>query len=160
MTGLRFLALLVATGRMHGVGIGSSVSEVDEALGSGFIEEDGEGGAPHRRDYGLLEMYFAGGDDDVVAGGVVEVHRLSGDSGIRADARPELNVDFPEYTRWTELAQELEEMADAPTLEISSHGEFLEYRAAGTKVSVHVVNNDEQRGEWPGQGDVWSVSFG
>ncbi|WP_405913077.1 hypothetical protein OG760_21145 [Streptomyces sp. NBC_00963] len=95
-----------------------------------------------------------------MTGGVVEVHRLSGDSDIRADARKELNIDFPEYTRWTELAQELEETASAPTLKISSHGEFLEYRSPGTKVSVHVVNNDEQRDEWPGHGDVWSVSLG
>ncbi|NDZ77603.1 hypothetical protein G3I19_03500 [Streptomyces sp. SID10853] len=160
MTGLRFLALLVATGRMHGVGIGSSVFEVDEALGSGFIEEADEEGDPRRRDYGPLEMHFSGGDHDVVTGGVVEVHRLSGDAGIRTEARSELNVDFPEYTRWTELVQELEKTAGAPTLEISSHGEFLEYRAPGTKVSVHVVNNDEQRDEWPGQGDVWSVSLG
>ncbi|WP_405913078.1 hypothetical protein OG760_21150 [Streptomyces sp. NBC_00963] len=61
MTGLRFLALLVATGRMRGVGIGSSVSEVDEALGSGFIEEADEEDASRRRDYGPLEMHFSGG---------------------------------------------------------------------------------------------------
>jgi hypothetical protein len=55
MTGLRFLSLLVTTGKMNGVGIGSSVSEVDEALGSGFIEEADEASGSLRRDYGALE---------------------------------------------------------------------------------------------------------
>ncbi|WP_327295960.1 hypothetical protein [Streptomyces sp. NBC_01197] len=124
------------------------------------MEETDEDGVSLRRDYGALEVTFSGEPDGVVTGIVVEVHRLSGDSDTRADACQELKVDFPEYTRWTELAQELEETAGIPMLKISSQREFLEYRAAGTKVSVHVVNNDEERDDWPGHGDVWSVSLG
>jgi hypothetical protein len=105
-------------------------------------------------------MHFSGDLDRVMTSGVVEVHRLSNDSGTRKDARKELNIDFPAYIPWAALAEELRETPGSPTMEISAQGEFLEYRALGTKVSVHVVDSHEGRDEWPGRGDVWSVSLG
>ncbi|CAM5574446.1 hypothetical protein SANTM175S_08895 [Streptomyces antimycoticus] len=48
----------LARGRLHGVGIGSSIGEVDEALKADFIEVIDEEYGTLRRDYGFVELYF------------------------------------------------------------------------------------------------------
>ncbi|WP_328860942.1 hypothetical protein [Streptomyces sp. NBC_00306] len=74
--------------------------------------------------------------------------------------RMEMQVDLPQYLPWADLREKLARTPDSPALAETDQGDFLEYRAAATKVSVLVNNDHEERDSWVGHGDVWSVSLG
>ncbi|MGW7695946.1 hypothetical protein ACWGMA_45315 [Streptomyces asiaticus] len=162
MSGAALLASVVATGRLHGVGVGSSIEEVDEALKADFIEVIDEEYGTLRRDYGFVELYFSGGPGEwVMTSGMIEVHRLAADEeDMAAEWRRDVGVQFPEYCSWGELREELSRTPGAPELDLRSQGGYLEYRALQTKVSVLVVDSEEERDDCPGRGDVWSLSLG
>ncbi|GAB2584559.1 hypothetical protein GCM10027168_16650 [Streptomyces capparidis] len=160
--GAAFLAGVVATGRIHGVGIGSSLEEVARALPADYVDvADAEDSL--RRDFGFVELYLSGGPAWTVTGGSVELHRLAGDDSGMAEAwRRATGVAFPGYCSWAELREELSSRADAPALEPHRQGGYREFRAPRTKVTVLVVDDEDEDREdgWPGHGDVWSVSLG
>jgi hypothetical protein len=160
VTAIQLIASFVATGRLHGVGIGSTLSEVDQAIRSDFVDVVDESGLSLRRDYGFVEFYFNPGPDWVMSGGSIELHRLASDNERAEKWRRNMNVDFPQYMTWEELREELSRIPNSPPLTVIDQGEFLEYRAAETKVSVIVNNDHEERDSWVGHGDVWSVSLG
>ncbi|RNG18160.1 hypothetical protein [Streptomyces botrytidirepellens] len=162
MHGISFLVGLVATGRLHSIGPGASIEEVDQAVKADFIEvEDVEYGTL-RRDYGFVELYFSGGTGEwVMTSGMIELHRLAADDeGMAAEWHRDMGVEFPEYCSWSELREELSQTPDAPTFELRYQGGYLEYRAPETNVSVMVVGDQMDRDDCPGRGDIFSVSFG
>lgn len=55
MPGTKLLEILLKTGKLASLGIGSSLQDVRDELGSNYVEE-GEGEAWIRRDYGLIEL--------------------------------------------------------------------------------------------------------
>ncbi|MGW5448598.1 hypothetical protein [Streptomyces asiaticus] len=61
MSGVALLASVIATGRLHGVGVGSSVQEVDQMVKADFMDVVEEEYGTLRRDYGFVEIYFSGG---------------------------------------------------------------------------------------------------
>ncbi|MET9468613.1 hypothetical protein ABZY44_28250 [Streptomyces sp. NPDC006544] len=136
------------------------MAEADLALPVGFIEEDGPGGML-RRDYGLVELYFSGEPDRILTGGSLELHRLPGDPALAAEWSSATGVDFAPYTAWSEVKGALAAagLAEA-ALECTTQGDYLEYRNPDTKVSVLVVDGEDERDDWPGHGDLWSVSLG
>ncbi|WP_413809574.1 hypothetical protein [Streptomyces sp. OE57] len=162
MNGVAALASVIATGRLHGVGIGSSLEEVDQAVKADFIEVADEGHRTLRRDYGFVELYFSGGPGEwSMTSGMIELHRLAADDqGMAAEWRRDTGVEFPEYCPWSELREELSRTPDAPDIDLRPQGGYLEYRVPETKVSVLVVDSEEERDDCPGHGDVWSLSLG
>ncbi|CDR09984.1 hypothetical protein [Streptomyces iranensis] len=162
MSGAALLASVIATGRLHEVGVGSSLEEVDQALKVDFIEVIDEEYGTLRRDYGFVELYFSGGQGEwVMTSGMVELHRLAADEeGMAAEWCRDMGVQFPEYCSWSELREQLSRTPDAPEFNLRSQGGYLEYRAPETKVSVLVVEGEEERDDCPGHGDVWSLSLG
>lgn len=159
MNGAEFIASFIATGRLHGVGVGSSLAEVDRAFRADYIDDfDEESNLSLRRDYGLVEIYFNDGPEWVVVGASVEIHRLSVVDGLAKRWHDAQAVEFSEYLTWDEVA----ELIPAPVgLTVKSdQSDYLEYRAEATKVAALVVDNQEERDDWPGQGDVFSVSLG
>ncbi|MFF4230983.1 hypothetical protein [Streptomyces sp. NPDC001820] len=160
MTAIQLIASFVATGRLHGVGIGSTLSEVDQAIRSDFIDVVDESGLSLRRDYGFVEFYFNPGPEWVMSGGSIELHRLASGYERAEKWRQNMNVHYPQYLTWKELREELSRIPDLPPLTVKDQGGFLEYRAAATKVSVIVNDDHEERDDWVGHGDVWSVSLG
>ncbi|KUL46603.1 hypothetical protein ADL28_34420 [Streptomyces violaceusniger] len=162
MNGISFMASFIARGRLHGVGIESSIGEVDEALKADFIEVIDEEYGTLRRDYGFVELYFSGGPGEwVMTSGMIELHRLAADDhGMAAEWRRDTGVEFPEYCSWSELKGELSRTPGVPELDLRPQGGYLEYRAPETKVSVLVVDSEEGRDDCPGRGDVWSLSLG
>ncbi|MFE9008119.1 hypothetical protein ACFYOY_39385 [Streptomyces sp. NPDC007875] len=143
MNGVAALASVIATERLHGVGIGSSIEEVDQALKVDFIDVVDEEYGMLRRDYGFVELYFSGGPGKwSMTSGMIELHRLAADDqGMAAEWRRDTDVEFPEYCSWNELREELARTPDAPDLDLRPQGGYLEYRAPETKVSVLVVDN-------------------
>ncbi|MEV0990687.1 hypothetical protein [Streptomyces sp. NPDC049949] len=164
MTGIEFLASFITTGRLHGIGIGigigSTLAEVDRALPHRHVDVVGEDGASLRRDYGFVEFYFNPGQEWVMSGGSIELHRLANAPEPAARWAAGTGVGFAPYTAWAEVRQVLSETPPVPEFTLSDQGGFLEYRAEKSCVSVLVVDDEEEeRGHHPGHGDVWSVSL-
>ncbi|MFF3214980.1 hypothetical protein ACFYYB_30610 [Streptomyces sp. NPDC002886] len=160
MTGPELIAAFLSDGSLLGLRPGSAVAEADRALAVDFVEEGGPGGAL-RRDYGLVELYFAGEPDRVLTGGSLELHRLPGDPALAAEWSAATGVDFAPYTAWSEVAGALAAAGLAEgDLERTTQGDYLEYRNPDIKVSVFVVDGEDGRDGWPGHGDLWSVSLG
>ncbi|MFJ1745717.1 hypothetical protein ACIOJD_05660 [Streptomyces sp. NPDC088116] len=157
--GIKFISEFVTTGLLHGVGIGTPIEKVDQAFHVDFIEENDR---THwlRRDYGFVEISFSGGPDWVMTGVTIELHRLPSGAGSAEEWGREMHVDFASYTRWANVQAELLRTPGSPALKCTAQGEFLEYHAAETKMSITVVNNEDERDDWPGKGDIWSVGLG
>ncbi|WP_405832693.1 MULTISPECIES: hypothetical protein [unclassified Streptomyces] len=160
MTGIEFLASLLRTGRLHGIGIGSTFGEVDRAIHHRFADVIGEGGQSVHRDYGFVEFCFSPGGEWAVSGWSLELHRLaSGHEAAKEWART-TGVEFPRHIAWKDVRDELARVPGAPELTVTDQGGFLAYRAAASGVSVIVVDDEEEeRGYHAGHGDVWSVSL-
>lgn len=160
MTGIEFLASFIAAGRLHGIGIGSTLDEVDRAIAHRFVDVVDEGGASLRRDYGFVEFYFNPGEEWVMSGGSIELHRLASGNDMAEEWARTTGVEFPRYVAWEDVRDALTRVPGAPEFKVTDQGGFLEYRAAASTVSAIVVDDDEEeRGYHAGHGDVWSVSL-
>lgn len=161
MTGIEFIARLMATGTLHGVGIGTDLATVDAVMPEQHVDVVDEENVSLRRDYGLIELFFNGGPGWIVVGGSVEVHRLAASTSRRKKRRLSHGVTFPAYVRWREVEAALALMPDAPALEVRRNQKgYVEYRSVGTRVSALVVDSGEKREDWPSQGDVFSIALG
>ncbi|WP_404954790.1 hypothetical protein [Streptomyces sp. 147326] len=160
MTGIEFLVSFLRTGRLHGIGIGSTLDEVDRAVRHRFVDVVDEGGESLRRDYGFVEFSFNPGDEWVMSGGSIELHRLASGPDMAGEWARTMGVEFPRHVSWEAVREELAHVPGAPELTVGDQGGFLEYRAAASNVSVTVVDDEEEeRGYHAGHGDVWSVSL-
>ncbi|MEJ8657937.1 hypothetical protein [Streptomyces sp. MS1.AVA.4] len=157
MNALQLIASFVSSGRLHGVGIGSTLTQVDLAIRSDFIDIIDDEGISLRRDYGFVEFYFNPGADWVMTGGSLELHKLAGNRSLAGRWHKNMKVEFPQYVTWNDLSRELSGLEDP---KVTDQGDFMEYHFPSTKVSVLVSNDHEERDEWVGHGDVWSVSLG
>ncbi len=160
MTGIEFLASFLRTGRLHGIGIGSTLGEVDRAVRHRFVDVVDEDGRSLRRDYGFVEFYFNAGNEWVMSGGSIELHRLASGRDRAKEWSRTMEIAFPRHVAWQDLRDELARIPGAPELTVGDQGGFLEYRASASGVSVLVVDDEEEeRGCHAGHGDVWSVSL-
>ncbi|MEU0397926.1 hypothetical protein ABZ208_35270 [Streptomyces sp. NPDC006208] len=161
MIAVQLMASFVATGKLYEVGIGSTLAEVDRAIHATFIDVVGDDGLTMRRDYGFVEFYFNLDSEWTISGGAIELHRLGSRYEMARRWQEEMQTTFPQHVSWEELRGEIERTSGLPPLTVIDQGDFLEYRAVSTKVSVLVSNDNEERsGSWLGHGDVWSVSLG
>ncbi|MEW2418088.1 hypothetical protein AB0953_30935 [Streptomyces sp. NPDC046866] len=160
MTGIESLATFITTGRLHGIGIGSTLDEVDRALRHRCVDVVGEGGTSLRRDYGFVEFYFNPGKQWVMSGASIELHRLANAPEMAARWGDSTGVEFTPYTAWADVRKALSDVSAVPEFTVTDQGGFVEYRAEASGVSVLVVDDDEEeRGYHAGHGDVWSVSL-
>ncbi|MEU9624159.1 hypothetical protein [Streptomyces sp. NPDC048155] len=160
MSATELIASFIASGRLYGVGIGSTLMELQQAINCDFVDVVDEGGDSMRRDYGFIEFYLNSGQSWSVSGGAIELHRLATRSDMVDRWRTAMRDEFPQYITWDELFGEFSKLPNPPALQHIDQGDFQEYRASATKVSVLVNNDHEERDEWLGHGDVWSVSLG
>lgn len=158
--GLELCATLVATGRIFNIGLGSSVSDVNRAFMGEYVEEFDGGGVGARRDYGWIEISLTKADEWILTGVTLELHRLSENPELIREFHDDSGVPFEGYTSWLELKEEFLSSVPDSSLRCAQQGDFLEYRNPDVKVSVFVVNDNSERDEWPGQGDVWSIALG
>ncbi|WP_329312438.1 hypothetical protein OG723_02760 [Streptomyces sp. NBC_01278] len=160
MTGIESLSSFITTGRLHGIGIGSTLGEVDRALRHRCVDVVDEGGASLRRDYGFVELYFNPGEEWVMSGGSIELHRLAHAPELATRWSESTGVEFARYTAWADVREALSSVPSAPEFTVTDQGGFRDYRAERSCVSVLVVDDDEEeRGYRVGHGDVWSVSL-
>ncbi|MFF4094667.1 hypothetical protein ACFYYY_12625 [Streptomyces sp. NPDC001834] len=156
----KLIASFITSGRLYGVGIGSTLMDLQQKINGDFVDVvDGEGDSM-RRDYGFIEFYLNLDQNWSVSGGAIELHRLAARNDMANRWHIAMRDKFPQYLTWDDLRDELSKLPNPPALQIIDQGDFLEYRASATKVSVLVNNDHEERDEWLGHGDVWSVSLG
>ncbi|MFE4454184.1 hypothetical protein [Streptomyces sp. NPDC056796] len=160
MSATGLIASFIATGRLYGVGIGSTLTALQQAIDFDFVDVVDEDGDSMRRDYGFIEFYLNLDQDWRVSGGSIELHRLAVRTDIADRWCAAMRDRFPRYLTWDELYNEFSNILDAPSLRNIDQGDFQEYRASETRVSVLVSNDHEERDERLGHGDVWSVSLG
>ncbi|QNE74947.1 hypothetical protein F0344_10260 [Streptomyces finlayi] len=160
VSALKLIASCITSGRLHGIGIGSTLGELQQAINCEFVDVVNEGSDSMRRDYGFIEFYLNSGQNWTVSGGSIELHRLAARPHMADRCRIAMREDFPQYLTWDELYGELCKLPYPPVLQKIDQGDFLEYRASATRVSVLVNNDHEERDGWLGHGDVWSVSLG
>ncbi|MEV4970005.1 hypothetical protein [Streptomyces scopuliridis] len=160
VTAVRRIASFIGSGRLYGVGIGSTLAQLDQAIQCDFVDVVDEEGDSMRRDYGFVEFYLNSDRDWTVSGGAIELHRLATRYEMADRWHAATRDKFPQYLTWGELNEEFSKLPDPPSLNLIDQGDFLEYRASATKVSVLVNNDQEERDGWLGHGDVWSVSLG
>lgn len=156
----KLIASFIATGRLYGIGIGSTLMNLQQKINCDFVDVVDEDGDSMRRDYGFIEFYLNSGQDWCVSGGAIELHRLAARSNMANRWHAAMRDEFPQYLTWDELCDEFSKLPNPPALQVIDQGDFLEYRASATKVSVLVSNDHEERDESLGHGDVWSVSLG
>ncbi|MER6606473.1 hypothetical protein ABT282_11340 [Streptomyces sp. NPDC000927] len=160
MSAVELIASFVATGRLYGVGVGSTLEELQQRIKFDFVDVLDEDGDSMRRDYGFIEFYLNSGQNWTVSGGSIEMHRLVVHEELIEQWCAVMGEEFPKFLGWDELRTEISRLPDAPTFRLIDQGDFLEYRAPMAKVSVLVNNDHEERGDWLGHGDVWSISLG
>ena len=161
MTGIDFLARFLATGTLNGVGIGADLATVDVAMPEEHVDVVDEENVSLRRDYGLIEIFFNDGPDWNVVGASVEVHRLASPTTRGKRRRTSHGLEFPRYVPWREIEAALKKLPAPPVLEVKTDQDgYVEYRSVDTRVSVLVVDSGEERDDWPGQGDVFSIALG
>ncbi|MFB6632378.1 hypothetical protein ACFCWY_21015 [Streptomyces sp. NPDC056362] len=164
MIGVEFLTSFLTTGELHGLRIGATLDELDRALRHPYVDVVGKGRKWMRRDYGLVEFALnpepGPGPGWVMATATVQLHRLASDDDLARTWARSTGVEFSQYTSWEELQDELSRTHGVPELKVTDQGEFLQYRAASSHVSVLVVDGkDEERGDRVGDGDVWSLGL-
>ncbi|MFD0297671.1 hypothetical protein ACFWJS_41690 [Streptomyces sp. NPDC127061] len=160
MSATKLIASFIATGRLYGVSIGSTLADLQQKINFDFVDVVDDGGDSMRRDYGFIEFYLNSDLSWSVSGGAIELHKLVARDDMVNRWRAAMRDEFPKYLAWDELSDELSKLSNPPVLRIIDQGDFLEYRAAATKVSILVNNDYEERDECLGHGDVWSVSLG
>lgn len=159
MTAAEVLASFITTGKFLGLGVGSTVADVDRAIDVDFIDDVDDSGKSMRRDYGFVELSFNRVGEWVVVGAAIQLHRLAADHGMAEEWAGSTGVEFPRYLAWDDLRGELRRVAPTLQLITREEGGFVEYRAPASNVSVLVVDEPEdERGYRVGHQDVWSVS--
>ncbi|WCD89451.1 hypothetical protein KPP03845_105872 [Streptomyces xanthophaeus] len=109
---------------------------------------------------GFVEFSFNPGEEWVMSGGSIELHRLASGHDMAEEWARTMGVAFPRHVAWEDVRNALVRVPVAPEFKVTDQGGFLEYRAAASNVSVLVVDDDEEeRGYRAGHGDVWSVSL-
>ena len=103
MHAIPFLVSFLTSGRLHGLGIGSTIGEVDEAIYCDFIDDVSRSGDSLRRDYGFFEFSFNPGPEWVMANCSIQLHRLASGYSMAEEWRKSIQVDFPKYLAWDEL---------------------------------------------------------
>jgi hypothetical protein len=160
---LDFYAHAVTRCDVLGVGIGSVPAAWEAALGSGFLDDPGQGRL--RRDYGLVELSFsaAEGPGSMSCFGIgVQVHRLIHGPCVPAALAVEYG-EFAPRVPFDELRSVISSLG--ATLEPDDlSGDVHRYRVPGSGARVFVVDDPDPYGDGENTaqahraGDVWALS--
>lgn len=156
MTGITLIAEFIKTGRLLGLSAGSSLQETEARMIFDHVD-DGDGKTWMRRDYGLIEFNLSGPPWEV-KNASIEIHRLASTPSLLQEWNATMTDKFEKYSTWSSLKREIS--GNDLQVKATRQGEFMQHLFVGTNVSVIVVANNEERDEWPGDGDIWSVHLG
>ncbi|MEU2132803.1 hypothetical protein [Streptomyces sp. NPDC018352] len=159
MNAIEFLTSLIRSGKLYSLEIGSTLGEVNRSIRCDFIDDVSKSGLSMRRDYGFFEFSFNSGPEWVISAVSIQMHRLASNYEMAGEWQRGMGTLFPRYTAWRELQDALSQVEECPSLTVKDQGDFIEYRADATNISI-IVNNDHAKRDCSvGQGDLWSVSL-
>jgi hypothetical protein len=153
MRAIRFLASVVVTGTVAGLGLGVSSEQIRDALGDQCIADRRKKSL--RLDYGILEFNLFAGCCETIA---VQVHRLI--SGIEGLIPPALDAYFQGFSggiQFEALRNEIEQDGTSLLEDIQGQSGYRCYRVAKTHVNLYVVDEVALEGEPFSPGDLWSI---
>jgi hypothetical protein len=163
VTGAECLADILYTGKVFEVAPGTSISEVTRNLGEDFIEQQygRRGKRLLRRDHGLVEVTFTGEPSWACAWLAVEIQRLAFHDELIAEVFDRHGVSFSRYTGWSEVESALAVPPGGVRYEeVEPQDGFRAFRVNGGPAVIRVVDDrDSQRGDLPGDGDVWGIEI-
>ncbi|MFJ6946669.1 hypothetical protein ACISU4_18795 [Streptomyces wuyuanensis] len=153
-----FLVRLVTTGRLCGVGPGSSLGGAGAAVRGPFVDDVDTSGQCLRRDHGFVEFSFnPEGAGWVMSGMTLQLHRLAGNPGLARRFRDAVGVALPRTVPWPDLRASLSAERAAESPAVVDQGGFIEHRYRGPDVHASVLVNDDDHPPALRRGDVWSV---
>jgi hypothetical protein len=154
MNGLDFVARIVVTGRINGVGIGADLEAVGHAVGVRYVDNtSGRRKTTLVRDYGLVEFAFnRAGDSWVCCNFSVQLHRLARGADLRTEWREAHGVELPDRVTWNDLRARLAEEyhLPEPTERVEAGARYFRY--PGSQATALLLDDAES-----GQ-DVYSIS--
>jgi hypothetical protein len=154
MKGLDYLARIVATGTINGVGIGTGLDPLAIAFTTGYVDNTaGRRKATLWRDYGLVAFSFNRvGKSWVCCNFSVQLHRFAAAAELRAEWREAYGVQLPDRVTWSGLHASL-----ATTYHLPEPAERVEagaryFRYPDSQATVLLL-------DYAGSGqDVYSIS--
>lgn len=160
MRGADFLADVVATGRINGIGTRASLAEVEAAFPLDHVDNLDRDRASLWRDYGLVEFVFDGGPKWLVVNVLLQVHRLATVPAVGDEWRSAFGVDFGPFVAWDDVREALSRHPDPPELIAGpEQSGYTEHRTRDARRSVLVLDSHEEWEGRPGHEDVHSVGF-
>lgn len=156
MAGLDFFVDVVVSGGVLGVGLTDSPDEVARRLGGDFAEDRGR--AVMRRDYGLVEFFWArrpGSDSWQATGFTVQALRLA--SIAVTDALVQRYGPFGRQLRFTQLNAELNRLGyHLQEITDQADADYRRYCLAESRIALLVATTGYLG--LVDAGDVWSIS--
>lgn len=152
--GVESLAEIICTSTVSGVGIGSSLEGIREALGEELVSDRKKKSL--RLDYGILEFSLY---SNVCESFTVQVHRVAahpdvGTAGVLPDGR---RVDFDSVSL-EELREVLLRKCSIRLEELKPQGGYRCYRVSDRHTTIFAVSDEEFGFDTLAIGDVWSIS--
>lgn len=161
MNASEILAEIIGTRAVCGHGVGSSVEEWDSGVSVDFLDVGREPPSDmFRRDYGLIEVIFTGGDPWRCDSFGVQVHRLAYHPEIMTDWMPAGSSGLGSVA-WADVLKSLGGREDAPTWIVGRQGDMVQYMSHEAGISVFVCDDDaDEQDDLPRPGDIWSIMVG
>jgi hypothetical protein len=161
VTDLDFYAEAILSGRVLGLGSGSTADEVERALGRDFVDDARK--QLMRRDYGLIEFHFNRANREWVCFGVsIQVHRLA-DAGEEI-VPPVLIGRYGAFGRsvaFGQLVDRIKGKAPGRAVECAeASGGFGTFRVDGTDSQILAVCSQVPiANAEAGARDLWSIEL-
>ena len=159
MSDYSYFVDLIASGRTLGIGLGSTMRDVEEQYGGGYLDNSGDGFV--QRDYGLVEFTFQEPIDWQCGSIMVQVHRLLS-SGRDENVPPPVESVYGLLPERIVASKLLEAVAALGCVIERVHDEFsyeTRFEIAATGCIVIVMNEVSELNIWPSAGEVWSISL-
>jgi len=165
MEGSEFIARVLASGRVGGIGIGARLAQVEEQFGSdnvSTVHGKKRNSQLLRVDYGLLEFTFKRVEGDgewTCVWFSMQLHRLSNVPPVSDAVAVKLGTDFGTAVSWGDVLAAIDSHRLGVVLSIPiRNSDMNEVRVVETGC-VALVVADKQDGRPTGldMGDLWSV---
>ncbi len=160
MTDVDFYVDALLSGLICGVGPGSTAGEIEEALGSDFVDDARK--QRMRRDYGLVEFHFNRRPPTwVCVGASIQVHRLlDAVPGIIPPALIDRYGMFVASLEVGHLTDALRAKGGGNLVREETSGEFVRYRVDGTNLLVHARQVQSKSPDAGSDSEkVWSIEM-
>lgn len=161
MSDLDFFVESAIDGKVLSVGVGASPTEVEECLGTDYIDDHQR--RLFRRDYGLVEFFFERvGKNWICRTITIQVHRLAYE-GAEAVPLPLQGTCglFSRFIAYNRLESAIKTLGFRVAPVVSDPAsDFRKVKVEEIESEIVIVDDcSSRRGVGPGYNDIWSISL-